>query len=102
MGFGESYWVLWISFAGYGIFASSTEGISKAWISNLVSKTETATALGTFNAFQSICMILASSITGYLWVRWNSRAALVVSGAAALIAGIYLFFLEESKQQKSS
>ncbi|EMY79389.1 transporter, major facilitator family protein [Leptospira weilii serovar Ranarum str. ICFT] len=101
MGFGESAWVLWISFSGYGIFASSTEGISKAWISNLVSKTETATALGTFNAFQSICMILASSITGYLWVRWNSNVALVVSGVAALIAGIYLFFLEEPKQQKS-
>ncbi|TGN01344.1 MFS transporter [Leptospira yasudae] len=102
MGFGESSWILWIAFAGYGVYAASTEGISKAWISNLVPKTETATALGTFNAFQSLCMILASSITGYLWVQWNSTVALTASGTAALIAGAYLYFSEESVRQKSS
>ncbi|TGM53222.1 MFS transporter [Leptospira adleri] len=102
MGFGTSSWILWVSFSIYGIFAASTEGISRAWITNLVPQTETATALGTFNAFQSLCMILASSITGFLWTQWNSSVALSASGIVALIAGAYLFFSEAPKKQKSS
>ncbi|AYV55544.1 MFS transporter [Leptospira kmetyi] len=95
MGYGTASWILWGSFGIYGIYAASTEGVSKAWITNLVPKTETATALGTFNAFQSVCMILASSITGYLWTNWNSSVALGVSGVASLLAGFFLFFSEE-------
>src|ERR1700741_78755 len=39
----------------YGLYAAATEGISKAWISNIVDKREVATAIGTYSAFQSIC-----------------------------------------------
>ncbi|MDV6235472.1 MFS transporter [Leptospira ellisii] len=101
MGFGNSDWILWIAFSVYGIYAASTEGISKAWITNLVPKTETATALGTFNAFQSVCMIFASLITGFLWTSVNSTSALCVSGAAALVSVIYLSGFREPGKQKS-
>lgn len=37
----------------YGVYASATEGISKAWISNITDKKDTATAIGTFSGFQS-------------------------------------------------
>ncbi|PJZ58757.1 MFS transporter [Leptospira barantonii] len=101
MGYGSASWILWGSFGVYGIYAASTEGVSKAWITNLVPKTETATALGTFNAFQSVCMILASSITGYLWTNWNSSVALGVSGVASLFAGFFLFFSKEVESENS-
>jgi hypothetical protein len=38
-------------FALYGIYAAASEGISKAWISN-ISKEKTATAIGNYSAFQ--------------------------------------------------
>ena len=47
----------------YGIYASATEGISKAWISNITDKKDTATAIGTFSGLQSICTMLATSTT---------------------------------------
>ena len=48
----------------YGIYASATEGISKAWISIITDKKDTATAIGTYSGLQSICTMLASSLTG--------------------------------------
>lgn len=50
-------------FSFYGMYTSATEGISKAWISNITDKKDTATAMGTFSGFQSICILLASSLT---------------------------------------
>ena len=45
-----SYLVLFVC---YGSYAACTEGISKAWLTNIVGKHETATAIGTFTGFQS-------------------------------------------------
>ena len=43
-GFASLLWQFIILFLLYGIYAASTEGISKAWISNIGNKNETATA----------------------------------------------------------
>src|ERR1051326_472405 len=72
--FNEGYW-FYILFFLYGIYAAATEGISKAWISNLCKQKDTATAIGTFTAFQSICTMLASVITGLLRVEFNAATA---------------------------
>lgn len=37
----------------YGIYASATEGISKAWISNITNKKDMATAIGTFTGLKA-------------------------------------------------
>jgi MFS family permease len=55
-----------IAFTLYGIYAAATEGVAKAWITNVVSKKDTATAIGTYTGFQSICASFASSFTGFL------------------------------------
>ncbi len=74
----------------YGIYASATEGISKAWISNITDKKDTATAIGTFSAFQSICTLLASSLTGLLWYKFNATIAFVITGTMTVGVIIYL------------
>ena len=78
----------------YGVFAAATEGISKAWISNITDKKDTATAIGTFAGFQSICMMFASFITGLVWVYFGATAAFVLTGGAALIAALYLILVK--------
>ncbi len=75
----------------YGVYASATEGISKAWISNIVSSTETASAIGTFTGLQSLCTLIASSLAGLLWVLLGAKATFIFTAATSLLVIIYFF-----------
>lgn len=73
----------------YGIYAAATEGIAKAWISNLCDKKDTATAIGTYSGLQSLCALLASSLTGLVWYHFNAATALCVTAVATLLVIAY-------------
>ena len=73
----------------YGIYASATEGISKAWISNIVHKKDIATAIGTYAGFQSICTMLASTFAGLIWYQFGSSATFIVTGLTTVLIIIY-------------
>jgi MFS family permease len=73
----------------YGIYASATEGISKAWISNITDKKDTATAIGTFSGLQSICTMLASSLTGLIWFKFNATVAFITTASVTLFVIVY-------------
>ncbi len=88
--------IIFILFFLYGIYAASTEGISKAWISNVIPKENTATAIGTFAGLQSICTLFASSIAGYLWYAHGAGVTFFVSALAAIIVAIYLYLFEDN------
>ena len=77
----------------YGIYAAATEGISKAWISNVTDKRDTATAIGTYAGFQSICSMLASSIAGLVWFQFGAGMTFIVTGISALIVTIYFIII---------
>src|SRR5450755_1978414 len=74
----------------YGLYAAATEGISKAWISNITDKSETATAIGTYTGFQSICTMLASFMTGWIWYKFGSSYAFGITASIAFLVIIYL------------
>jgi MFS family permease len=82
--------IFFVLFFLYGLYAAATEGISKAWISNLVNKNETATAIGTYSGLQSICALLASSLTGFLWFTLGSVATFTITACVALVVIVYL------------
>jgi MFS family permease len=82
--------ILFALFFLYGLYSAATEGISKAWISNIVANSDTATAIGTFAGFQSICLMLASSLTGLIWYLFGSVAAFGLSALAAVGVAFYL------------
>lgn len=73
----------------YGVYASATEGISKAWISNITGKKDTATAIGTFSGLQSICTMLASSLTGFIWFKFGAATAFILTATMTLIVAAY-------------
>ena len=83
-------------FALYGLYAAATEGISKAWISNLVPKNETASAIGTYSGFQSICALVASSLCGFLWYEFGAVFTFMATAAVTLIAVMYLSLIRFS------
>jgi len=74
----------------YGLYASATEGVSKAWISNISDKKDTATAIGTFSALQSICTMVASSMAGIIWYTMGAKILFIMSGVMTLVVMVYL------------
>jgi len=73
----------------YGIYASATEGISKAWISNITDHKDTATAIGTYSGLQSICTMLASSLTGIIWYQYGATTAFITTAIVTLMVIVY-------------
>lgn len=73
----------------YGLFAAATEGVAKAWISTITPATETATAIGTYAGFQSICALLASSLTGWIWYQFGGGVAFGITAAATVLLLLY-------------
>ena len=79
----------------YGLYASATEGVSKAWISNISDKKDTATAIGTFSALQSICTMIASSLAGVIWYTLGAEYLFIMSGVMTLVVMVYLWRMRE-------
>ncbi len=84
--------IIWYGalFLIYGVYAAATDGISKAWIASLIDKRDSATAIGFFSGFQSICAMLASAITGALWYGFSAQVAFIATGCATVVVVGYL------------
>jgi MFS family permease len=93
MGFASTIVVFGILFFLYGIYAAATEGISKALISNIAERSETATAIGFYTGLASIFSLLASSLAGLLWVIFGATVLFLTSGIGVFCVAIYLNFV---------
>jgi MFS family permease len=91
MSFGSGFGVYLALFAIYGIYSAATQGIAKAWISNIAAKQDTATAIGFFSGFESICAFIASSMTGLIWYAFGSDIAFMAT--ALVTIGVIIYFL---------
>jgi len=96
---GMAFATTWPVFAGlfllYGLYAAATEGVAKAWMTNICAKEDTATAIGTFTAFQSIGALLASSLAGLIWYSAGPAAVFGISAMAAAIVALYVWSLKK-------
>lgn len=73
----------------YGIYAACTEGIAKAWLTNVVSANEAGTAIGTYTALQSIAALFASSIAGLLWYTFGAAYAFGFTAIVSCFIVVY-------------
>jgi MFS family permease len=89
-GFATSLLAFGILFFFYAIYAACTEGISKALISNIADKSDTATAIGFYTSFASIFTLLSSSLSGLLWYSIGPKAMFMISGLGVFVVIIYL------------
>ena len=94
--FNNNLVVFLVLFLLYGVYAAATEGIAKAWISNIVDKTETATAIGTYAGLQSIAALFASSICGLLWYNFGATATFITTAIITVLVIIYLLLSKEA------
>lgn len=92
IGFTVALWQIALVFGFYGIYSAATEGISKALISNISNKGETATAIGFYTSFASIFTMIASSLGGFIWVTFGPRSMFLVSACGVGVAVLLLAF----------
>jgi MFS family permease len=90
-----SAWV-WLLLPVYGAYTALTDGIGKAWVSDLLPAELTGTGLGLFQALIGGCALVASVWAGLAW-GGDGRLPLIVSGTIVgvlalglLVAGSHL------------
>lgn len=81
---------IFLLFFMYGLYAASNEGIAKAWITTLCSPGDKATAIGFYSSAVSICTLLASTFTGFIWTKFSADAALWISAGG--VFSVFLYF----------
>lgn len=72
-------------FALYGIYASATEGVVKAWISDVVPDNLRGSAIGLLTMLQSFAVMAGSTLTGLLWDHYGATVPFIISGSVALV-----------------
>ena len=91
----EDNLIVWFLFAFYGIYASSTEGVSKAWVSDLVPDEFRGSAIGLLTALSSFGVMFGSFLTGVLWDNFGSQVPFLISSLVSLIIVPLLFILKD-------
>ena len=89
-------------FALYAFYAAATEGISKAMISNSVSTSEVATAIGTYSGFQSVASFFASSIAGFVWYKFGASVIFLLTSMVSISVAIYFLSLKNVTPKQAS
>ena len=89
--------IIFVLFFIYGLYAAATEGVIKAWITNLAHYENTATAIGFYTSCESICTLLASIIAGAIWAYFGSAYTFAITSAIAIIVIIYFLTRPLSK-----
>jgi MFS family permease len=95
MGFALLTWHFVFLFGLYALYAASTEGISKALISNIAEKEKTATAIGFYTSFASLITLLASSLAGLLWFTFGMKTMFIISGVGVFCVALYLSVVQK-------
>ncbi|MED4224454.1 MFS transporter [Neobacillus cucumis] len=92
LGFGLVHTVsgIWVLFFVYGVYYATTEGIQKAYVSDMVPEGQRGMALGTFNALTGIAVLPASVMAGFLWQSFGAFTAFGVSSILAIISALLM------------
>lgn len=83
-------WMIWPLFAVYGGYIALTEGVSRAYVADLVPDERRASAMGLYSASIGATLLVASLIGGALWDFVGPSATFVFGAATALAAALAL------------
>lgn len=92
----------WPLLAVYGLYQALTDGVSKAWITDLVPSNQRAGAIGLFMTVNGIGQLAGSAMAGALWHVRPAHGAVVLPlliNAACVVAAIPLLGLVAVKKQ---
>ena len=87
-------------FAMYGLYSAATDGIQKAFISDITDKNRQGTGLGIYNALLGITLLPASLIAGVLYDKVNSRVPFYFGAATALLSAVLMIFFVRGRKER--
>lgn len=90
-------------FALYGLYSAATDGIQKAFISDIVDNNKKGTGLGIYNALLGVTLLPASLIAGFLYDRVNSSLPFYFGAATATVSALLMliFYRVNLKHDKT-
>jgi MFS family permease len=93
LGFGLTTTVawMWVLFPVYGAYTALTDGVSRAWIADLVPDAERGTALGIHAAVSGVGLLVAGVWAGLAWQGTGHVPFLISGSVAAVLAAVMLF-----------
>ena len=77
---------VWMLFPLYGTYYALTEGVLKAWVSDLVPSVSRASVYGVLNWIVGVAALPASLLTGWLWQHYSPPVPFFTSALLALAA----------------
>jgi MFS family permease len=77
-------------FAMYGLYSAATDGIQKAFVSDLLDENKRGTGLGIYNAMLGLTLLPASIIAGLLYDRVDSSVPFYFGSATAVAAALLM------------
>jgi MFS family permease len=81
---------IWILFALYGTYSAATEGVSKAWVTDLVPDEWRGSAIGLLTMLSSFAIMIGSFTAGLLWDYFGSQVPFLISSAVSLVIAVAL------------
>ena len=88
---------VWFLFAIYGFYIAFTEGVGKAYISNISPKDKVATAIGLYYTVTGVAVLIASLVAGWLWSTFGAPSAFYYGSITALLASVLFVGLSYRK-----
>lgn len=85
---GSAAW-LWLLLPLYGCYTALTDGVSRAWVADLVPADETGTALGLHAAVTGFGLFLAGLWAGLTW-NGTGRVPFLISGVVVAVLAVVL------------
>ncbi len=82
--------LIFLAMLPYGFYSGMTEGVGKAFVSDLTSENIRATALGLHATLLGIGLFPASFLAGVLWSAFGPQAPFFFGGGMSLCAAILL------------
>ena len=89
---------IWVLFALYGLFMAVTDGVSRAYVSDLSADGQRGSALGAYHTIVGITVLPANFLGGILWQKINVQAAFVYAAFLALVSAVLLIVLIRKKE----
>jgi MFS family permease len=83
-------WQGWALFLVYGIYAAATDGVGKAFVTDMVPKAQRGTAMGWFNGLTGFAALPANVLGGWLWSSFGASATF---GFGAWIGFVAMFLM---------
>ncbi|MBN2096329.1 MFS transporter [Candidatus Peregrinibacteria bacterium] len=96
-GFMATAITIWPLFALYGLFMAVTDGVSRAYVSDLAADDKRGFALGTYHTIVGITVLPANFIGGLLWQTINVQAPFVYAAVFSAISALLLAFFVNEK-----